>query len=819
MKQGRLEDEIDKLLRSVDRPGDFCTHGRVLVPMPRLEVQGAGALSFPIPEVQIQALVAAAERAPYGKGPETLVDRSVRDCWQIEPARVRLSGAAWPETFSRILAAAAAGLGCAPERLDAELHKLLIYEPGGFFSAHRDTEKADGMVATLSVSLPAAGAGGELVVRHRDRESTIDMTAAEPSELAFAAFYADCTHEVRPVTEGHRLSLVFNLCLRAGDTDTPRVAPDHTAVVDRLASRLAEWDRARDATDKLIWLLDHQYSEAGLSFDALKNRDAAVAAVLARAAERAACDLTAAVVHIEEYGVAEYAGSVGGWGWDAADDDDGDWEMGDVDERREWLDGWVQPDGRQPAFGEVELQPEELLPRGALDDAEPDEQRVHEASGNEGVSIERTYRYAALVLWPRSKALAIVARAGIDGAVAWVAEDLERHGRVADERIRALVSRLIDVWPTTDRHGEDAEGRVRMLRLLCAAGDEERAARFLQEVVLARYDGSENEALAVVVDVIGPSAARHFLTDLAAAHLRRRPADTLALLRCLDETRDDSAEPAWDDALRDVVRAVLQALPAALPPERKRHTLVPSIQRRAGLSDEDLDDIIDGRGAGLGTGARPARFGDEAVHDLFALAWRRGLADDAAAAADAVVSQPRVVTPDRTLPAALGRLHAEEGAAGSEAFVLLWRHAADFLATRSGKPPAEPRHWTIGANVGCRCEHCVKLRDFCKDPVARVARFPLRKDLRAHLHQTIDRRGLDIEHVTERRGRPFTLVCTKTRATYRRRLAEYAEDVACMQGLLRAAPAGERLARCAPDLARLRAAVGASESELPLEPE
>ena len=44
------------------------------------------------------------------------------------------------------------------------------------------------MVATLTISLPTVGAGGELVVRHGDREEVIDMNAAEPSELAFAAF-------------------------------------------------------------------------------------------------------------------------------------------------------------------------------------------------------------------------------------------------------------------------------------------------------------------------------------------------------------------------------------------------------------------------------------------------------------------------------------------------------------------------------------------------------------------------------------------------------------------------------------------------------
>ena len=789
MAQGSIETAIEKLLSSVERPGDFCTHGRLLAPMPRLEVEGAGALSFPVPDAQVRALVAAAEQAPYGKGTETLVDRSVRDCWQVDAERVRLAGAAWPQTFADLLGSAAAGLGCPPDRLDAQLHKLLIYEPGGFFAAHRDTEKADGMIATLSISLPVAGAGGELVVRHGDRERVIDMTAVEPSELAFAAFYADCTHEVRPVTAGHRLSLVFNLCLRPGDDDTPRAAPDYTATVDRLAHRLAEWHRARDAADKLVWLLDHGYSEAGLSFDALKNGDAAVARVLALAAERAECELYAALVHIEEYGIGEFAGSPDGWGWDG--DDDADWEMGDVDDSQQWLDGWVQPDGEQPPFGKVELQPEELLPRGALDDVPPDDQWVHEASGNAGVSVERAYRRTALVVWPRSRTLAILGRADIAGAVAWVASGLDRNAEdteapdASDERVRKLTARLIDAWPT-GRHDEDAQGRSAMLRLLRTTGDEDQAERFLQEVVLPRYDGSENEALAVVVDMIGPSAARRFLLDLVGEHLRRRPTDSLALLRCLAETRDEAAGSAWAGALRDTVRTVLLALPAALPPEPEPRIFVPTAQR-------------------------PARFGDEAVDDLFTLAWRLGLAAEAATAADAVTAQPAIVTPDRTLPAALDRLLAEEGAAGGAAFALLWRHAADFLLARSEKHPEEPSDWTIAADVGCRCEHCRRLSAFCKDPVAQVARYPLRQDLRAHLHQVIDRRGLDIEHVTERRGRPYTLVCTKTRASHGRRLAEYAEDISCMRRLIRAAPAGEQAAGCAADLARLREAVAAGE--------
>ena len=781
MARGTLQQAIEELLLSVDRPGDFCAHGRLLAPMPRLDVKGAGALSFPVPEAQVQALIAVAERAPYGKGPATLVDPTVRDCRQIDAARIRLAGAGWRDTFGRVLTAAADGLGCPVDRLDAQLYKLLIYEPGGFFVSHRDTEKADGMIATLSISLPVAGAGGEIAVRHRGRERTIDMTAAEPSELAFAAFYADCEHEVKPVTEGHRLSLVFNLCLRAGDVDTPRTAPDHTQQVDRLARRLAAW--RQDGVEKLAWVLEHEYTEAGLSFDVLKNRDAALARLLLAAAGRADCALHAAILHLEEWGAASYSG----WDWDQPDDD---MEMEEVEDYRQWLDGWVGPDGNRPPFGEIGLAPEERLPHGALDDAEPDEQHVEEATGNAGATVERSYRRAALVLWPASRTLPVVPAGGIDAAVAWVAEELDRGGGDADERIRTLTAQLIDIWPA-GRDGfdeSDAPGRARMLRLLSETGDERSAARFLRDVIVARYDGSENDALAAVLDMLGPSGAAYFLLDLIGAHLRRRPAAMLGLLWRLDEAYREAADSAWEVVLREAVRAALDVLPAALPPEPEG-----SVPRPASR--------------------RPTRFSETAAYHLFALAWRLGLADAAAAAAAAVAAEPRVVTPARALPAVLAKLHAEEeGVAGSAAFARLWRHAADSLLARSAEPPTPPGDWTIAANAGCRCEHCDRLRDFCQDPAARTARFPLRKDLRAHLHQIIDNQRLDIEHVTERRGRPFTLVCTKTRASHKRRRAEYAKDVSCMQGLIESAPGGGQATDCAPRLAALRAAVTASET-------
>ena len=78
------------------------------------------------------------------------------------------------------------------------------------------------------------------------------------------------------------------------------------------------------------------------------------------------------------------------------------------------------------------------------------------------------------------------------------------------------------------------------------------------------------------------------------------------------------------------------------------------------------------------------------------------------------------------------------------------------------------------------------------------------------MHRTIDFHGLDINHQTERRGRPFTLVCTKNRRSHERRLAEYSDDIERMRRLTDIAPDDGREADRARETAGLRAAVDAS---------
>jgi predicted 2-oxoglutarate/Fe(II)-dependent dioxygenase YbiX len=391
---GSLATELADILSTVRRPGDFFASGRIELLTPRLEVDGVGPIALPLLPMQAEQLVAAAERAPYGRGPDTLVDIQVRRTWQIAAEKVRIGGKHWAPMLDAILGRVAEGLGIA-DPIAAELYKLLVYDQGSFFVSHRDTEKAPGMFGTLVLAFPSNSTGGELAVKHKGREVRFDLRSEDPSEAAFAAFYADCIHEVLPVTSGCRLTLVFNL-LRKGRGPLPN-PPSYESEQAAAAKLLRSWGSSKqsaddDAPEKLIYPLEHAYTPAELGFDKLKGADAAVARRLIpltqRAATQAGCDLHLALLSIEESGSAEYTENYGSRRGRWSEEDE--FEAGEVDDRHAVLSEWRRPDGNASVLGGLPIEEEELSPPDALEDMEPDEQHFHEATGNAGATFERT---------------------------------------------------------------------------------------------------------------------------------------------------------------------------------------------------------------------------------------------------------------------------------------------------------------------------------------------------------------------------------------------------------------------------------------------
>jgi 2OG-Fe(II) oxygenase superfamily len=174
--------------------------------------------------------------------------------------------------------------------LAADFHAMLVYEPGQFFVAHQDSEKDDTMIGTLVVTLPSAHTGVALVIGHGGGATTY---RGPKFALSLVAFYADCRHEVLPVKSGYRITLTYNLLLR-GDTSGPITGDD--GCVSELARRLDEhfitrvtnpYSRAdTDPPNRLVYLLDHEYTARGLSWSRLKGTDASRASLLRAAADR-----------------------------------------------------------------------------------------------------------------------------------------------------------------------------------------------------------------------------------------------------------------------------------------------------------------------------------------------------------------------------------------------------------------------------------------------------------------------------------------------------------------------------------------------------
>lgn len=71
-------------------------------------------------------------------------------------------------------------------------------------------------------------------------------------------------------------------------------------------------------------------------------------------------------------------------------------------------------DYSRPSLGALPFYPDELSPPDALDALEPDELNFQDAAGNEGASFDRLYQRAALVLWPPSRRIAVLAQGGLE---------------------------------------------------------------------------------------------------------------------------------------------------------------------------------------------------------------------------------------------------------------------------------------------------------------------------------------------------------------------------------------------------------------------
>lgn len=703
---------------------DRATGGKLpsLADGPRVDVDDVGELRPPLTPARLRALLRHAVPAPYGKGELTLVDRNVRDTWQIPRSMVTID---WHGRLETVLDQARVALGLSSTcRLQAQFQSLLVYERGQFFLPHQDSQRSDDMVASLVVMLPSPGTGGELVVYEGPQATTY---AASRSDTTLVAFYADRRHEVRPVRSGHRIVLTYTLAI-SGDTRHPTPATD---VVTSATSLLKEyfttprsqWGAPARTPTRLAYLLDHEYVERGLHPSRLKGSDADIAATLAAAAEGADCELQLALVDVHE----------------VHDEMDLDGEPLDADITvTHWVTarGLVEPTALSLGTDEVAGSPSRW--------GEPYDSEYEGYMGNYGNTMDRWYRRAAMLVWPRR--LAFAQRCEVAPATA-VRELLARLADGDAAQVRLDLAGVLPTWADIVRlpigaGGETQAERCELLTLTVALAaavqDADTAERLLDPFRLEQLRPEAMAPLDALAQRYGASWARQtvhsWATDGHGYHSQGADDEWLAELPDLMRAAPQRSAPAGE---------VLSLAWARL--ERRieeRSAAVATFAARQVLADL-------GRFVVALVEAATVRGDGKLRAEILARCRRAELLDLGVVALDAARRCPEMLRVDAEI-----QLLREFVLAGLQARVDAPVRAAD--------------DWSVRGKSTCACELCATLNAFLADRNRQRWEWPLAKPGRQHVHSRLDREELPVSHVTRRTGRPFTLVLTKTAELFAR---------------------------------------------------
>ena len=685
--------------------------GQVSLPadLLRLEVEGVGPIRLPVKPAQAKKLCAVASPAKFGYRDETILDPAVRDTREISPDLVSLDVPGLDAALAELADDLGIPAGC---RMEAELHALLVYGPGQFFVPHTDTEKNDAMIGTLTVTLPSSHTGGEFIVEHGGKSVTYRSTR---DSLSLVAFYADCLHQVTPVRTGYRVVLTFNLLMRG----TPAASAD--GPVGELARYLGEHfsspEQVRygssEPPKRLVYLLDHSYTERGLRWDKLKGADADRAALLRAAADKADCEAVLALAEIKET-------------WD-------------TEARKitylissELTLGWWNGEAIS-----LYVRDAEICASTPTAEMKPYQSEYTGYMGNWGSTKDRWYRRAAIVVWPREWSFAAQAEA----SGLWALRELRRLVDAGDlTAARAEASSVESFWANSVSAQPRAFEQTLDTALVLEAP--EAATMLLRPFRVEMLTPDHAKAILGLAGHYGPQWTAGLLGvwfDERSRTYRdaelRRPNWVAAL-------------PGLCEALGDeggVTRELLTRSWRWLSYQIQlwlRHPAVSTAEKYLGELGKPLTGLLQAAAVAGETGLR-----DQIV------AFLREHAEESQAFLVSVLRAAEPLTP------------AGRAVSGLDDVARL---CASSLGGLIARPVRAEDDWSVTWRDTCGCDLCMTFGEFLSDASRRTLEWPLAEARRKHITQSVRAAELPVRHQVLRAGSPYTLILTKTDALFER---------------------------------------------------
>ena len=122
--------QLADFLKGARTGGSFATRRTASPTDLTITVEGIGTISLPVTAALAKKLRLLARPALYGKGEDTLLDRRVRDTWEIPLSRVSIDKRKWARTLGPMLECIQDDLGLPDtSTLRAELHSLTFTNP------------------------------------------------------------------------------------------------------------------------------------------------------------------------------------------------------------------------------------------------------------------------------------------------------------------------------------------------------------------------------------------------------------------------------------------------------------------------------------------------------------------------------------------------------------------------------------------------------------------------------------------------------------------------------------------------------------------
>jgi len=427
--------EFINLMEKVESSGTFSVGGTLPPIPPGLKVKGLGQVALPVLEPQAKALIQLSQQSPFGRGEETITDTNVRNSWQISVEDLEFTNPQWEKSLAESIQQMGEDLGLYGCKIEFQPYKLLVYETGSFFAAHRDTEKIPNMFATLVINLPAEHTGGELIISHAGQSQSYSFANSDRFQPSFVTFYADCYHEVKPITSGYRVCLIYNLSI-ANREKQPLLA-QQAEVMEDISHFIQKWVGENRENPFLTYLLEHSYTEQNLTLANLKLSDFAKASVLLNAAEKSGCQAYLCLVtyYQTSYGEMSY------YGKRSRDDnwDESDFEEYDVEKEEIYAHAFITSQGDMVNVKKLQLEESDLIAKTPLLEGPGRGFSLSGPTGNEGASKELWYHRGAVILWPKAQEFDLVFKMDLGYGIHFFKKSLQEQSVLAGEYRQKII--------------------------------------------------------------------------------------------------------------------------------------------------------------------------------------------------------------------------------------------------------------------------------------------------------------------------------------------------------------------------------------------